>query len=138
MKTGALLAFSVEAGAILGRADAAAARAPLAYGRALGAAFQIADDILDREASADAMGKRTGKDPEKGKATLVDLLGMEGARGNARGLSDEARRALDRSARRRRAPARGGALRGRAGGLRFVSAGDVGTRERELPMRRSG
>jgi farnesyl diphosphate synthase len=80
MKTGAILAFSVEAGAILGRADQSDRAALRTYGRALGAAFQVADDLLDREASAEAMGKRTGKDQEKGKATLVDLLGLEGAR----------------------------------------------------------
>ncbi|WP_324617717.1 polyprenyl synthetase family protein [Microvirga pudoricolor] len=80
MKTGAILAFSVEAGAILGRADAETRQRLVTYGWALGAAFQVADDILDREASSEAMGKRTGKDLEKGKATLVDLLGMDGAR----------------------------------------------------------
>ena len=80
MKTGAILAFSVHAGAIVGRADADACKRLCAYGRAIGAAFQVADDILDREASAEAMGKRTGKDQEKGKATLVDVLGLERAR----------------------------------------------------------
>jgi farnesyl diphosphate synthase len=80
MKTGAILAFSVEAGAILGQAPPPGRQALATYGQALGAAFQIADDLLDREASTDAMGKRTGKDREKGKATLVDLLGIEGAR----------------------------------------------------------
>jgi farnesyl diphosphate synthase len=95
MKTGAILTFSVEAGAILGRADAPTRRRLVAYGRALGAAFQIADDILDREASAEAMGKRTGKDREKGKATLVDLLGLEDARRECRALVAEAEDALD-------------------------------------------
>jgi farnesyl diphosphate synthase len=94
MKTGAILTFSVEAGAILGRADAPTRRRLVTYGRALGAAFQIADDILDREASAEAMGKRTGKDREKGKATLVDLLGLEDARRECRALVAEAEDAL--------------------------------------------
>jgi farnesyl diphosphate synthase len=94
MKTGAILAFSVEAGAILGHADKAQRHALLAYGRALGAAFQVADDILDREASAEVMGKRTGKDLEKGKATLVDLLGLDGARAECGRLVDEAHAAL--------------------------------------------
>jgi len=80
MKTGAILAFSVDAGAIAGRASADDRKRLCAYGRAIGAAFQVADDILDREASAEAMGKRTGKDQEKGKATLVDVLGLERAR----------------------------------------------------------
>jgi farnesyl diphosphate synthase len=95
MKTGAILTFSVEAGAILGRADAGARQALVEYGRALGAAFQVADDILDREASAEALGKRTGKDQEKGKATLVDLLGMDGARQECRRLVEKAEAALD-------------------------------------------
>jgi farnesyl diphosphate synthase len=96
MKTGAILRFSVEAGAIVGRADAAARADLVAYGKALGAAFQVADDILDREASAEAMGKRTGKDQEKGKGTLVDALGMEGARLECARLVDACYTALDR------------------------------------------
>jgi len=95
MKTGAILTFSVEAGAILGKANASARQSLVAYGRSLGAAFQVADDILDREASAEALGKRTGKDQEKGKATLVDLLGMEGARRECRRLVEEAEASLD-------------------------------------------
>jgi farnesyl diphosphate synthase len=95
MKTGAILTFSVEAGAILGGADAAARRSLVDYGRAVGAAFQVADDILDREASAEALGKRTGKDQEKGKATLVDLLGMDGARRECRQLVETAQASLD-------------------------------------------
>ncbi len=80
MKTGAILAFSVEAGAIVGGADEGRRAALLRYGIALGQAFQIADDILDREASPEAMGKATGKDKDAGKATLVDRLGLPGAR----------------------------------------------------------
>jgi len=80
MKTGALLAFSVEAGAILGKASPEVRRSLVTYGRALGAAFQIADDVLDREADATALGKRTGKDADRGKATLVDALGLAEAR----------------------------------------------------------
>jgi farnesyl diphosphate synthase len=95
MKTGAILTFSVEAGAILGRAETGVRNDLLAYGRALGAAFQVADDILDRESSAEALGKRAGKDQEKGKATLVDLLGMEGARRECRDLVEKAQAALD-------------------------------------------
>jgi farnesyl diphosphate synthase len=96
MKTGAILRFSVEAGAIVGRADPAARADLVAYGRALGAAFQVADDILDREASAEAMGKRTGKDLEKGKGTLVDALGMDGARRECARLVEACEAALDR------------------------------------------
>ncbi|MBB4040673.1 farnesyl diphosphate synthase [Microvirga flocculans] len=94
MKTGAILSFSVEAGAILGQADAAARRSLVEYGRALGAAFQVADDILDREATPEALGKRTGKDREKGKATLVDLLGLDGAKRECRQLVEKADAAL--------------------------------------------
>ncbi|WP_414473004.1 polyprenyl synthetase family protein [Microvirga sp. M2] len=94
MKTGAILTFSVEAGAILAKADEQARRSLAEYGRALGAAFQVADDILDREASEEALGKRTGKDQEKGKATLVDLLGMDGAKRECRQLVDRADAAL--------------------------------------------
>ncbi|PVE26121.1 geranylgeranyl pyrophosphate synthase [Microvirga sp. KLBC 81] len=95
MKTGAILAFSVEAGAILGKADAGARRSLVEYGRALGAAFQVADDILDREATPEALGKRTGKDQEKGKATLVDLLGLDGAKRECRQLVEKADAALE-------------------------------------------
>jgi farnesyl diphosphate synthase len=95
MKTGAILTFSVEAGAILGKADAGARKSLVDYGRALGAAFQVADDILDREASSEALGKRTGKDQEKGKATLVDLLGLEGAKRECGLLVEKADAALD-------------------------------------------
>ena len=90
MKTGALLAFAAEAGAILGRATPGERKALLAYGKALGAAFQVADDILDVEASSDAMGKATGKDAARGKGTLVGALGLETARRERDRLADEA------------------------------------------------
>ncbi|MBV9567656.1 MAG: polyprenyl synthetase family protein [Hyphomicrobiales bacterium] len=80
MKTGALLAFAVEAGAILGRASGRERASLRAYGEALGAAFQIADDILDVEGTAAALGKATGKDAARGKATLVAALGLERAK----------------------------------------------------------
>jgi farnesyl diphosphate synthase len=95
MKTGALLACSVDAGGLLGRADEGQRRSLAVFGRALGAAFQVADDILDRESSAEALGKRTGKDQEAGKGTLVDRLGLEGAKAECRRLTDEALGALD-------------------------------------------
>jgi farnesyl diphosphate synthase len=90
MKTGALLKFSVEAGAILAGADAKARAALGAYGRAIGAAFQIADDILDVESDAATLGKRAGKDAEQNKGTLVGSLGLEGARRELDRLVDEA------------------------------------------------
>jgi farnesyl diphosphate synthase len=94
MKTGALLAFSVDAGAILSGADRAERKRLKTYGTALGAAFQIADDILDREADATTLGKAVGKDLDKGKATLVDLLGIETARQEAADLASQAISAL--------------------------------------------
>jgi farnesyl diphosphate synthase len=80
LKTGALIAFACEGGAILGEASADARASLAAYGRDLGLAFQIADDLLDVESSAVALGKAVGKDAEAGKATFVSLLGVAGAR----------------------------------------------------------
>lgn len=91
-KTGALFCWSAEAGARLAGADPA----PLtAYARALGLAFQIADDILDVEGDASKTGKRVQKDADAGKATFVSLLGLEGAKARALALHDEAQAALD-------------------------------------------
>jgi len=95
MKTGALLRFSVEAGARLAGAGARARAALDLYGRAVGAAFQVADDILDVESDAATLGKRTGKDAAQNKATLVGSLGVEGARGELARLIDEAISAVD-------------------------------------------
>lgn len=94
MKTGALLRFAVDAGAILGAATPLQAQALRRYGVALGAAFQIADDILDAEGDAAALGKRAGKDAERGKATLVGLLGLDAARKRCDQLVEEATAAL--------------------------------------------
>ncbi|WP_332698205.1 polyprenyl synthetase family protein [Bosea sp. (in: a-proteobacteria)] len=80
MKTGALLAASVTLGARHGQADAGSTAALTRYGKALGAAFQVADDILDIEASPEQMGKATAKDDARGKATLVAALGLEAAK----------------------------------------------------------
>jgi farnesyl diphosphate synthase len=95
LKTGRLIEFSAEAGAILGKAPMSQRHALAAYGRDLGAAFQIADDLLDVTASAAETGKRTGKDAEAGKATLVTLLGVERARLQAERLAEQAIRHLD-------------------------------------------
>ncbi|BAF90450.1 polyprenyl synthetase [Azorhizobium caulinodans ORS 571] len=94
MKTGALLRAGVEMGALLGGADAEARAALAAYGTALGVAFQIADDILDIEGDAAALGKSVGKDAQAGKATLVSALGMERARALLADLVAEAGGAL--------------------------------------------
>ena len=113
MKTGALLRFSVEAGARLAGADPAASAALSTYGRAIGAAFQIADDILDAESDAATLGKRAGKDAERNKATLVGALGVEGARRELARLVDAGGIGgrYVRSRRRRRRIARDRALR---------------------------
>lgn len=90
MKTGALIAFSVEAGAIMGRLPPEG-RAPLrGYARDVGLAFQIADDILDVEGDEDLAGKALHKDAAKGKATFLSLLGIERARAQAAMLVDQA------------------------------------------------
>ena len=80
MKTGALITYAVEAGAILGAATPVQRAALKAYGDHLGYAFQIADDLLDAEGDAATVGKAVGKDSAAGKATLVGLLGIEAAR----------------------------------------------------------
>jgi len=90
-KTGALIGFSAEAGAILAGADPAPLRA---YAQALGLAFQIADDILDVTGDATKTGKRVGKDADAGKATFVSLLGLEAARAQAADLTEQAEAAL--------------------------------------------
>jgi farnesyl diphosphate synthase len=95
MKTGALLKFSVEAGTRLAGAGATARAALATYGRAIGAAFQIADDILDVEGDAATLGKRAGKDAAQNKATLVGALGLEGARRELDRLVNEAISAVD-------------------------------------------
>lgn len=95
LKTGALIAFSCEAGAVLGRASPDALHALHAYAHDLGLAYQIADDLLDAEGDAETMGKAVGKDAEAGKATFVSILGMERARSQARMLADQAIQHLD-------------------------------------------
>ena len=90
LKTGALIAFSVEAGAILGRLPPEG-RGPLrGYARDVGLAFQIADDLLDVEGDEELAGKALKKDEAKGKATFVSLMGVERARGQAGMLVDQA------------------------------------------------
>jgi farnesyl diphosphate synthase len=94
MKTGALIRFACVAGGVLGEASVAQLDALSRYGVALGRAFQIADDLLDVEGDAAAVGKATGKDAAAGKATLVALLGVDGARARLKELVDDADRAL--------------------------------------------
>ena len=94
MKTGALLRYGCIAGAILGQSTPNQYQALDDYGRALGEAFQIADDLLDVEGDAATLGKAAGKDAAHGKATLVDLLGIAGARARLAQLVKDAESAL--------------------------------------------
>ncbi len=94
MKTGCLITAACESGAILGRASADHRKAVGLYGRYLGAAFQIADDLIDFEGSAETAGKKTGKDKTAGKATFVSLSGPEHARTRAQTLANDAVDAL--------------------------------------------
>jgi farnesyl diphosphate synthase len=92
MKTGALLRYACEVGAILGRAGAAQRRALAEFGERLGAAFQLADDLLDAEGEAATMGKAARKDA--GKATFVSVLGVPEARARLARLQAETVAAL--------------------------------------------
>jgi farnesyl diphosphate synthase len=86
MKTGALLRFGCISGALLGQASAAEYQALDDFGRALGEAFQIADDLLDVESDAATLGKPAGADAELGKTTFVTQLGIDGAKQRVRDL----------------------------------------------------
>lgn len=94
LKTGALFRFSLEGGAILAQAGPADRTAMQTYADKVGLAFQIADDILDVESSPEQLGKATQKDADAGKATFIDLFGLDGARQKASALADEACDAL--------------------------------------------
>ena len=90
LKTGALLAASVEMGAILGRVPPESRAHLRAYARDIGLAFQIADDLLDVTGDQDKAGKALRKDAEQGKQTFVTLMGVDKAREQARALVDQA------------------------------------------------
>jgi farnesyl diphosphate synthase len=91
LKTGMLITYAVEVGALMGRASDEAKHALSAYAHDLGLAFQITDDILDAEGSTEEVGKAVGKDVNKGKATFVSLLGLDGAKQRVILLADQAR-----------------------------------------------
>ena len=95
MKTGALIAFSCEAGAILAKAPHELRTALRGYAHDLGLAFQIADDLLDVEGSAAETGKPVGADVASGKATFVSILGVTRARAQAELLIQQAMAHLD-------------------------------------------
>lgn len=94
MKTGRLIRFACEAGAILGRAGKKQRQALIEYSRKIGIAFQIADDILDIEGEQALVGKTLHKDAAQGKITFVSLYGLENARKIAHDLVKEAQDVL--------------------------------------------
>ena len=95
MKTGALIRFACEAGAVIGGADEGDVERMRAFGETIGRAFQLADDLLDVTQTAEAMGKATGKDTGAGKATLVSLRGADWARAELSRLVAEAEKLLE-------------------------------------------
>jgi farnesyl diphosphate synthase len=90
LKTGALIAFCLEAGAIMGRVGESQRKRLRGYAKDLGLAFQIADDVLDVEGDSARTGKAVRKDEDAGKATFVSLLGLERAKQQAGMLIDQA------------------------------------------------
>jgi farnesyl diphosphate synthase len=90
LKTGALIGFCLEAGAIMGRVPPEGRTKLRGYARDVGLAFQIADDLLDEEGQEEKTGKKVGKDRAKGKETFVTLLGRDRARRQAELLVDQA------------------------------------------------
>ncbi|MDO5484433.1 MAG: polyprenyl synthetase family protein, partial [Desulfovibrionaceae bacterium] len=95
MKTGALLRASCLCGALLAGAEEGRQHAIAAYGAALGAAFQIADDILDLVSDTATLGKPVGSDAAQGKNTYPSLLGLEKSRAMAQAKACEAQVALE-------------------------------------------
>jgi farnesyl diphosphate synthase len=90
LKTGQLFEFSCEAGAILAEAPTADRDRLRSYARDMGLVFQITDDLLDVTSTAEKTGKAVGKDKDQGKATLVSLMGIDGARAEAEKLARRA------------------------------------------------
>jgi farnesyl diphosphate synthase len=94
LKTGALFRFACEAGGVLGRAGVTERALLRDYASCFGQAFQLADDLLDAEGDAKALGKAVAKDAGRGKATLVALLGPDAAKAKLADLVAEAAAAL--------------------------------------------
>ena len=95
-KTAALIEASLQVGAMLAGADEKSIAAIRDYGRSIGLAFQIVDDILDIVSTTEELGKDAGSDIEKGKATYPSIVGLEKSRERAHELYEESLRALDR------------------------------------------
>jgi farnesyl diphosphate synthase len=94
LKTGALFEFCAEAGPILAEAGDDDRLRLRSFARDLGLAFQIADDLIDATGDAEAAGKAVGKDADQGKATLISIWGIDGARKEARRLAESASETL--------------------------------------------
>jgi farnesyl diphosphate synthase len=94
LKTGALVRFACEAGAVLGRAEPSERAALVSYASAFGQAFQRADDLLDAQGDAASLGKAVAKDEARGKATLLALLGPQAAQARLAELLQEAEATL--------------------------------------------
>jgi len=95
LKTGQLFEFACEAGAILAEAGHEHQERLRQYARDMGLVFQITDDLLDVTSTAEKTGKAVGKDKDAGKATLVSILGVEGARKEAAKIADRAAASLE-------------------------------------------
>lgn len=94
MKTGALIRYAVEAGAIMGGATAAQMDSLTTYADAIGLAFQIKDDVLDVEGDAALVGKAVQKDSDMGKVTFVSILGLDAAKLKAHDMGQHAKNNL--------------------------------------------
>jgi farnesyl diphosphate synthase len=94
LKTGALIHYAVEAGALLAAAPEEARQALARFANDVGLAFQMVDDLLDVEGAEDEVGKRTAKDAAAGKVNYVTLLGVEGAQARVRFLAAQAKQHL--------------------------------------------
>jgi geranylgeranyl diphosphate synthase type II len=97
MKTGALLRASIVSAAILVGVDKIKSKALLEYSKNIGLAFQVADDILDLEASSEDLGKTAGKDAEQNKSTYPRILGLEGSKRKAKELVESAKKSLSQA-----------------------------------------
>jgi farnesyl diphosphate synthase len=85
-----LIRFACEAGAVIARAGPQDRAAAIRFGMSIGEAFQLSDDLLDVTASTESLGKKSAKDGERGKPTLVSLIGVEASRARADMLLEEA------------------------------------------------
>lgn len=94
MKTGALIRFAAEAGAIIAGADSEERGRMVRFGEIVGLAFQLRDDLLDLTADSATLGKAAGKDAARGKATLPSIRGLDWAKGRLAELVEEAQSVL--------------------------------------------